>query len=1195
MITSLSFPTRKDVNNGKSLSIENRRLGVGSGEIQYKGVSGSFVFGSVFSKPNVLFNSVILAWDDKGGVEARVLLNKHITLISKEHIEGIPQKIKNNSEYLPYFLEDSYVTLTPLANAGFKVYVHSRLRGGMPAKIEELGIVPNRDEIQAFESLISKGDIFFEGKNRNDAEVQYVEALEKIIKYNDISRRLLAIKKLAMLYSQLNSEQREKEDFLCAVGLYNYVHCLSTNEERQEIKKCLIEIEIKLLKSIGVTRFDEEALFHQLNENRMELESLQACKEIPSDQSPNTISDFQERITAQIMKFIRKLIEQTFSLMGSINFKYAIIGFGSLARKEATPYSDLEFGVLLKEDTKENREYFRDFTRLLHLKVINLGQTILPALNIPGLQRIRFYDDVIPRGFAFDGAGVQGKGHKTPLGCPRSFELIQTPKAMAQFQGIANDGKFWVEKEPHLPMELLLYTLIDGEKELVKDYQEEVSRVLSQPYKDMTMREWMAKHHLVKEDFTTFEPSLISVEKQGQMFLVKHDLYRLAHLLINRLALLQAIDVPDTFGQIERLRTNTLTRGADNLKNLVAIAQYFRLKTYADFGRQKEYMNPLLCYSDEKKLEMQTILKQLYRCLIPFVQGVKAVFSGANGSLSDNLFSDTSKFTEGLIAARLLNLEEATNCFNAALLEGAAGEKKLAILNMLGVVLYAKGDRACIEKFRNYLNELRNHPGVLNQLLSNFLAGLNNFANAQSRFATLNESVPLCNQAIDLANGYYGRESLKVVTHYNNRAEIFRQIGNLDEAKKDYEKVIAIYSEHQGTEKNNPERAVDYSNIGNLYLELNQLGLAEKYFKKAMEIHEIVYGHYHPNIANDLLNFCSLHIRRGEFPIALELSNKAKRMALHLLGQKSEIIVQADLKEGAIFMKLSEVKEAKVCFERALLLAKNMFHPNHFMVGDCLNSLGQLSAMEKSWKKAIDYYKEALSIFEREGKLNLVGVSKFNLGACNMQIDEVSEAHRLTDEALDLFSRIYKPEHLIFGMSIKKKGDIYLKEGNLVTAQEHFMKAITVYRNQDEIPDGLPECYYSSGEVAWKLGNKDLAKEQLCEAIKAAIAYYRNGERLGKWFQKVGLFFFHQNEFNDALLYLEKALEIFIECNAASILIGNTNSVLANTCLRLTPANKEKSIAHFTTALELLSPLLGEEHHFVQDMKRGLTRANALP
>ena len=103
-----------------------------------------------------------------------------------------------------------------------------------------------------------------------------------------------------------------------------------------------------------------------------------------------------------------------------------------MSREEMTPYSDLEFAILIKEEGEGHRGYFRDLTYLLHLKVINLGETILPALNIPYLKG--FGDWITPRGFAFDGSGALGKGCKTPLGNAgnespngKTFELYKLP------------------------------------------------------------------------------------------------------------------------------------------------------------------------------------------------------------------------------------------------------------------------------------------------------------------------------------------------------------------------------------------------------------------------------------------------------------------------------------------------------------------------------------------------------------------------------------------------------------------------------------------------------------------------------------------------------------------------------------------------------------------------------------------------
>ena len=101
------------------------------------------------------------------------------------------------------------------------------------------------------------------------------------------------------------------------------------------------------------------------------------------------------------------------SRLGKPPCNYSIIAFGSVARIEATPFSDLEFAILYSDPGIEDKiSYFRIMRHFIHLKVINLGETVLPALAITQLNDFQstdpnsnwFYDSGTPRGISFDAA-----------------------------------------------------------------------------------------------------------------------------------------------------------------------------------------------------------------------------------------------------------------------------------------------------------------------------------------------------------------------------------------------------------------------------------------------------------------------------------------------------------------------------------------------------------------------------------------------------------------------------------------------------------------------------------------------------------------------------------------------------------------------------------------------------------------------
>ena len=83
----------------------------------------------------------------------------------------------------------------------------------------------------------------------------------------------------------------------------------------------------------------------------------------------------------QIMADVSQFCE---NVMGKPPCKYAVVGMGSLARDEITPYSDFEHIIVLFDDKNYQNylNYFRWFSVIFHVVILNLQETIIPSLNI---------------------------------------------------------------------------------------------------------------------------------------------------------------------------------------------------------------------------------------------------------------------------------------------------------------------------------------------------------------------------------------------------------------------------------------------------------------------------------------------------------------------------------------------------------------------------------------------------------------------------------------------------------------------------------------------------------------------------------------------------------------------------------------------------------------------------------------------
>ena len=117
----------------------------------------------------------------------------------------------------------------------------------------------------------------------------------------------------------------------------------------------------------------------------------------------SAIRNLQE-VSAEYTKIMAELSKYCETVMGYPPCKFSVVG---MARKKITPYSDFEHIIVLENDTKTRLDYkrilnyFRWFTVIFHIVVINLQETIIPSVDIESLKR--FFDRDATWGVSFDG------------------------------------------------------------------------------------------------------------------------------------------------------------------------------------------------------------------------------------------------------------------------------------------------------------------------------------------------------------------------------------------------------------------------------------------------------------------------------------------------------------------------------------------------------------------------------------------------------------------------------------------------------------------------------------------------------------------------------------------------------------------------------------------------------------------------
>ncbi|KIC74869.1 hypothetical protein DB41_IB00020 [Neochlamydia sp. TUME1] len=850
-------------------------------------INASYSLGSL---PSHIYHCIFLSFDSLTPDDLRKILD--VRTCAQVFKRNMPSNFKFLTYYQPLKLQPY---LCKLAN-----YLE-RLVHSMDRNVISL----SRDRLEA-------------------AEEAYKLLLKHAVEKKDSIQESLYLEILGDVYYL----KGKREQLVQAAGIYIYSICLAPKDRQGIIKEKIFNVQRILIELCEGEPINLEQMQKQFEDNRELLknfrkgikEKIHTLTETPSSEQ---VRELYCEIAQGVKVFFKSLVDQANDVLGPPPCEYAMIGFGSLAREEMTPYSDLEFGILISDDNTKNRKYFKHLTTLIHLKVINLGETILPALNIPCLKAIDFFDSITPRGFAFDGAGVEGKGCKTPFGNGTTFELIQTPEKMAQYIGKDDKGNWWHTKEPHLPMELLTFTHLLGSINLTRQYSQKVQEKLNMPYQEsLDLRQYLAKQHLFEADMLTFNPGLGDLERQGMLFRVKNDFYRFPHLALDRLALLNKIEASDTLTRIDELnKQEVLTQAAsEKLRDWMSIALFMRLKTYSHYQAQQEMMNPLIKpfgFEDPVLIEKQLAvdqktlekIKQIYYIFIPFYNAIHQFLSDNEDSLKLSDLSEESPQTQGDIAARLFQYEHAKNFYLQAL---QVDPRNAGVLNALGLIYHEQeqSDQAlewvnkALEIDKRHMDEtyssvLKDYSNLgqiyhdqrnigkkhsMHEACLNLVRDYSNLGQIYQNQENLEKAIECFNEALNICEHIpYGKNSYTMSSLYNNLGMTYEAQGKLIKATKHINQAIKIDEKLFG--KNHPEVAIYYNNLGMIREAQGNLEDAAKYVNQALEIDKKHFGETHPHVAIGYSNLAKIYKKQGNIKKAFEYVNQALMISQKLFGE----------------------------------------------------------------------------------------------------------------------------------------------------------------------------------------------------------------------------------------------------------------------------------------------------------------------
>ena len=933
--------------------------------------------------------------------------------------------------------------------------------------------------------LLQQGNRALEGERSQEARGYYEKALREAIE-GDIALQFFCIKGIGdcLLIDRAYHD---------AAWYYNYALALCEipsgrlGQERGALLKALKAIEKSYIKEVvkyeGSIR--EDSL--DIEKRRKKLTQVRMVAKQKLDAGVPA-GEIQTELTEGFKAFVCELIKDCFAVLPETPCEYAIMGLGSMSRNEMCFYSDLEFAVLLDERKKgdweffaECKNYFVRFTKLLELKMINLGE----SLNEDEIKKRNLPENIF--NIVVSGLALDGKG--SPL--DRESLLMDVPERMAKIQGGERSDIIHVSL-----LEAVCY--VHGNRTLVDRYEKAVREIFdaedpfesSRPFREVEALTLLNRGSVLLDPEETvlrrFAPKLgeklLETDSTLPFLNIKQDLYRFPSEAVSKLCMYYGIEINgrSTLERLTPLREKGIINEDcyEKLCETMKKVMWLRLRTHDHYKREDERAyrpEDLRVVQNQAyfKLESTRSVIDIYQVLIPLYEALKN-FCEKNGEKRVEVasFNKMGAVAEGFVYEKLRDYGEAEKHYREVLF---ISKENVKARIGLGQVLYAQGKyeeaKKCYEETQRKLkkSKRKEHSDVIK-----VLRGLGLVARA---LGNEKKVVAYYQEALRVHKKAYEEDN-----HFS-RAEILRDlggslnaIGERSAAVQAYREALKIYE--KASVVDDTMTNLKKIEVLNVIIELTEdLKELVKLYEKVVLLKKACYGEGHLSVVESLKKFgdlCSALGERSERMRAIALYGKILDIYETSAYSKEELESVLDAFEN-VFRDLGREKGIKELYRQTF----GLIEVSEEERAVSFNKLGEIWKSFGEKEKAVKKYEQALSIFEGYyGKKKIygsksisVGSAWYNLGMAYRDMGRNREAAKLLEQSVRIYEGSYGMEDFEMANVLAGWGGVLEKLSEDKKVKRLKKKVAKIYRVLSE------DTRFQ--EAVWMLLKNDPEEKQL--------------------------------------------------------------------------------------------------------------------
>ncbi|KAI8514868.1 hypothetical protein Bbelb_074590 [Branchiostoma belcheri] len=1008
-----------------------------------------------------------------------------------------------------------------------------------------------QDQLQEGCRALQTGDL-------DTAERNFAAALKAVHVKGQHSEEAEPLCKLSDVYLKRGEKSKDGGDFTKAAALSNaaLVRAKVVNKEGikhtiQEITQSFVQHVLSIEQTVPTDNIEKHKSV--LTECRCYVE--EEIKRIEQQIDPYSLDDNDavmrvvekkrveankalfDTIVHQRKTFIADLVDECMEVMGSPPCKYAMIGLGSQATGLVTPYSDLEFAILIEKETNNSLEYFHNLTHYLHLKVINLGETILPAMAIKSLNDFEsknklddwFYDS--PTTIWETIQNMYRKGAISDKNAHHLMVLVSISAELRLRTYMNNRGQ--VEN-----MSVLSSMSVND------DMEEKTKRIFHFSNVKQLMR-----YYYTATPLKYFVPQLSNgqpVEEPSILFdnslLLQADVYEsLCDYNQSKTCLEQALQtVLSTHG------TGAIHPHIDGLLHKMGHAWYY-------LGDNRKAVNYY-----QQSLQMK---RSIY--------GKGKAHHNIASSLND---LGAAWKNLGDYRRAVCYHEQALEMRRSIYGEGNAHSDIASSLGNLGNTWSHLGDyrtavsyhEQALEMRRSIYGEGNAHPDIA--------SSLNNMGSVWSHLGDYRKAISYHEQALEMRRSIYGEGNAHpdISSSLGNLGTAWSYLGDHRKAVKYFQQSLEIKRIIYCEGNAHPDIASSLDNLGNAWSDLGDYRKAVSYYEQALDMRRSIYGegNAHPDIASSFNNLGTAWSYLGDHRKAVKYFQQSLEMKRSIYGEgNAHSDIASSLGNlGNAWSHLGDYRKAVSYHEQALEMRRSIYgegkaHPD---IASSLGNLGNAWSDLGDYRKAVSYHEQALDMRRSiygEGKAHPdIASSLGNLGNAWSDLGDYRKAVSYHEQALDMRRSIYGEgiAHPNIALSLGNLGNAWSDLGDHRKAVSYYEQALEMMRSIYGEGKAHPDIASSLGNLgnAWSdLGDHRKAVSYYEQALEMMQNIYGEGNAhpdIASSLGNLGNAWSHLGDYRKAVNYHEQALEMRRSIYGEDIAHPDIANSLINLCVTWT-------------------------------------------